>query len=1326
MNVDQAQADWELPEGLSLVRDSVLDRNVLETAAGQSLLVSRREFAGPYEVSLLLRIPAPVAYAAALHCGLRNRDLLRNPNYTLLIQDAAYSLMSSDGSGFYPSEGGGPVRDLLRPKDEPAGGRAAGTVFRSRFANTSPVWDEEYRQEMESVIDANPVPGERWSRWRVVVWNDRAELYVNEICLGEYRPALAVRGAVALRVMTQVRIGALTVRRLTPAQQHFCTVDLAARANAAALAGEGVLSLGSSALPPPGRVVGVEGIPFLIGDRAGGRDHVDVGLSLFHYRKTVNNPDMSTLWPAATSFDSGRIMLTVPNRAYSRAWIVAACDDGANSVPVVTLRFFRPQAGFTVDGRGEVPAFTASSGRAMGARRLRVTDPRGKRRSLWLVPISLDSQRIASDQREHKVLSVEITKEVHPYRNCPDPCDYGYFQGGVPSSVRIFALTFEEAPVKVITSGNRTGNVYILPEAPVWQVDVTGLRDGPVEGTLHVETTDPYGASTSVAETPVAVSAKGTARFEFPLLPAVLGFHRVRTEFRVSSGAAGGPETYAQEGAFVQVAEDIRKADQTNSRWGFWNWLGGHGTNPDKDENAYLMRACGARGSMSDYPTRKKWGLFPWPTYFGVPAWAWEDPYDPQAYTNYSREMGEQVLKYFEDNPDGTYFCYFAENAVSLSATYGTYPEYIGEGERVWTEQEQKTIRAYTLGVRSAFEGIRKAAPHAKLSFGWCSPQFIVPFLRNQFPKELFDVIGLDVPTFERMPEAPAVDVNPNKMWFLQEELKKNGYPRIPIIHSESYFPSSHELALGHRVSADYYVRTAVLSLALGTTRQIACFSLFDCSNYWGAQHYGCNGVVGRRPEYNPKPAYAAYATMTRLLDLVEFDGHVPAGSISTYCVRFKNLDRTRPHNFVYCLWTLRGERDAVLVFQAGADVPTATRIDENGNERQLAPVESRATVRIAQTPVWVTSDVPLEEVDPGVPRYAEAPGPHTMQLDPLDEAWTYEAGDYPAYSKAYPVRFITYPGPMRQEIVDSPERQAKVWRVALETPEKERAFAGWFGVFRPQAPIDIPGRARALGIWAKGCSDWGRIVYEIRDANGETFLSVGAAESWNSNDNYHWSCFNFDGWRYIEFPLPNNLAGDAYREKDSVWWGHDREGVVDLPVTLTGVIIEHRTHNVYVDELVTSPETTVDLDNLLAVYESPEMMTDAPVNLQRGAAIRFTPRDGSSLPNPLSELSTKSEVAPTVIESFSKPEAWYDGKQITVQAKAVEEATEYRVYVSSYENGAGAAVLAKGKEPVLQVNGLRPEYPLYFAVTYVGANGKESKPSPVRRLLLKDDFPYK
>jgi hypothetical protein len=43
-----------------------------------------------------------------------------------------------------------------------------------------------------------------------------------------------------------------------------------------------------------------------------------------------------------------------------------------------------------------------------------------------------------------------------------------------------------------------------------------------------------------------------------------------------------------------------------------------------------------------------------------------------------------------------------------------------------------------------------------------------------------------------------------------------------------------------------------------------------------------------------------------------------------------------------------------------------------------------------------------------------------------------------------------------------------------------------------------------------------------------------------------------------------------------------------------------------------------------------------------------------------------------------------------------------------------------------LLVSRLQPNFPLYLFATYVDAAGKESRPTPARRILLVDDFPFK
>ena len=88
-----------------------------------------------------------------------------------------------------------------------------------------------------------------------------------------------------------------------------------------------------------------------------------------------------------------------------------------------------------------------------------------------------------------------------------------------------------------------------------------------------------------------------------------------------------------------------------------------------------------------------------------------------------------------------------------------------------------------------------------------------------------------------------------------------------------------------------------------------------------------------------------------------------------------------------------------------------------------------------------------------------------------------------------------------------------------------------------------IPGKASHLGLWVKAASDWGRVVYCLRDAKGERWLSVGKKGEWNVDDVHSWSTFNFDGWRYLPFEMPANSPYDLYREAGTSFWGYYGEG---------------------------------------------------------------------------------------------------------------------------------------------------------------------------------------
>lgn len=1313
VDAEAAKTQFKTTGQLGIAEDDILKRKVFQVDARQTVYArTAASLSVPYRLDALVRLPdksKPPSGMAIIRCGVRDKNAWVTRAFSIAV-----SRYFERGCILTPSMGEGTLWTQPYP-NEMSNPRWGPLYVMERFpvANISPLWDEDLRIGIENDMARLPLGNEVWRRLRVEVSHETIRIYHQGLLVVEDENRLSADGQVMLELYGEARLASLEAFSLIAEKGLYLPVGIEDICNASG-------PVRNESLPEPAMEVRVNDIPFVFPARTASSDHVDVRQSLFRYRlgQGYDEADPMKTWPPPMVLDPARIRLRVPNYAYQRIWIIAASDEEPDSTPVITARFYKPYRGWAVDSAVSVPGFQARSG-PEGAKRLKVTLRDGRAGSLWLMPLEIDAGALASDFREEPALCLELTKEVKDFRAFPDPMFYDRYQAGLPSAVRVYALTLEKAPVSMISSGNRTGKVYTHPENPLWLVDLKSQGEAECEAKVRVEITSPGGAVQRM-EREVEMTGKARHRLEFLPTPKEYGLHRVRTE------VVYGKDEQVREGSYLTLPPDTRATDEKTNRWGLWCWGGGHGTNEKAEENLQILRAVGSRiGGHMPYEKRKLWGIAPNATiapmlYFGVPEWSKKEDYDRAEYEKFSDEIGKQVAEMLVKTPDLQYVSVFAEHMISLKITHGNPPEAFGLPWHEYSEAEKTSIRSHLLSAKAAFEGVRKHAPNVKFLFGHCGPLFSLPFMRDGYPKELFDGYGVDSPQFERMPERPPRAVEPNHLYFLKQEMKRLGYEKKELIHVESYYPSSHRLALGHRGSADSMVRTAVLSLALGSTRFFACWTTYDCEDYWGSQHYGCIGIISRRPEYNPKPAAAAFATMTRMVDTAQYDGYVDTGSRTAYCVRFKDSGK-----WIYCLWTIRGTRPLTLHAAAKSQLVVT---DENGNSKPLDLADAKCRVTVSPTALWVTATGgPIEKVEAGQPVYQETPGVHRVLLEDFEKSdWNYDPNPYPSYAfNEWDV--VRTPGTMKSQRISSAHRGSKVWEVSLTEAPEGKPFVSWYGVYAPAQPLPIPGKAKALGIYANGNSGWGRILYEVVDAKGEVFQSIGTKDDWNCDDVHSWSYFNFDGWRYMEFPLPANSPGDDYREKDSVWWNHSAEGIVDLPLKLNKVIVEIQTHQIYVDEMLPVKSLTVELDDLMAVYEDAETMTDKPVQVQRAASSMLKPKpSGVGLPNPILGLVEKGVGEPAEIVKLYAPEREYDGTRIHVSIKPVEGAKEYQVWVAAYEDGRGAVVQVKGDKTEPLVTGLRPATPLYFFVTYTDAAGKQSKPSKGVRALLRDEFPMK
>jgi hypothetical protein len=219
---------------------------------------------------------------------------------------------------------------------------------------------------------------------------------------------------------------------------------------------------------------------------------------------------------------------------------------------------------------------------------------------------------------------------------------------------------------------------------------------------------------------------------------------------------------------------------------------------------------------------------------------------------------------------------------------------------------------------------------------------------------------------------------------------------------------------------------------------------------------------------------------------------------------------------------------------------------------------------------------------------------------------------------------------------------------------------------------------------------------------------------------------FNFDGWRYLTFELPGHTPWDSYRKHGTNWWrSDDGDGVVDLPLALEAIVIEQRSHLLYVNDVQPAANDSVSLGKLYAEYEMPADATPEAVRLSK---LRMpTPQDAANLPNPIADLTKTGVGAPTQILKIRPPDHQYDGTRAHIDFKDVPEAKAYHLWVSAHADGRGAvnmvpAGIANGQLVV----GFRPGIKLYYWLTYTDKDDKPSKPSPVVEQVLLDTFKEK
>jgi len=918
-----------------------------------------------------------------------------------------------------------------------------------------------------------------------------------------------------------------------------------------------------------------------------------------------------------TPGDPRRPMFKVPVADYSAVYLLAVCDNDRALSDVVSFRIGAMDGSRRLtlhDFSATVPRFDEK--KPSGATTV-IPTAAG---NIFLIKVPL-GLAFAQDFRDEWALDVEVTKQLRLAVRRPDPCRFQIRPLGAPSGVHIFGMTFARSPVQMTVTSDEAGHVFNEPQVPKFHVKLrhVGARAGKLS--LEAVATDFYGETTRVTVDEIEFPKNGELNHDISIPVKKRGYHEL--SIRVMQGRT---ELLRRQTTFALLPADTRK-HRDESPFGTWDFSGGHYTPNDAREVGPLYVKAGLRYGMFGFTAeeRAKYGVL--------------SGTEPR-----NADLLAKALEKDATQPKSILI--FHENAISGPHIVRTPDVFTGRAPYKLDEKEQAKFDEMWKEATETAKAAREKIPGAKLAFGNGNPHLLEEFARHKFPAELFDSRGNEAGCFMRMPETQPLDFVANNagLWMDRQILDAYGYKDKPITQCfEICYPSTNPGNLSLRTQAAYFVRHAMHSLAWGIP-VIRQGSITDMGNSYYFSNWGACGFCFVKPDVSPKPSYVAIATMTQQLDGAKFSRVVPTGSPVVYAVEFKKPDGT----FVTVAWRVRGTQKALwsqLRMKAGE---TYSAVDMMGNDRSdWNSVNSfHYGFVLSPEPIFITTNHPFRTFDGfGLEQYEDRPTLPTQSnpgakiaSQPSNRSASKSRSPF-LISSLYPfsdwqvemersteLEFYNFENPRRKgdftfETVAHLNGETNALKITPRLPVAGSPFLPMYSVLAHARGVEIPGVPTEIGLMVNGNGGWGRIIFELEDAGGQRWTSIGAPMSgeatrwmadwmsekelaamkdmkvgdWNTNDPWQRSRINFEGWRYLRFPLPGNYPGEGYHWPYSSQWKHTGDGVVKYPLTFKKLIVElpEKTLRFTTFEPVPRPEIYV--KDLMVTYDSPEKAFVAP-----------------------------------------------------------------------------------------------------------------------------------
>lgn len=833
---------------------------------------------------------------------------------------------------------------------------------------------------------------------------------------------------------------------------------------------------------------------------------------------------------------------SVPQACYARAWVLCAVDPDPERDPILTARLTR----LATSGRGDAISDTTLQLPRPGQTLPPGVTPVGSIRysrngatveaPLLLVEFALQPGEILDllamdeDPRASLMRAAYLDFEFlgkldgvsaqWDRRHKPDKQS--------TSAVHVFGVTLERSPVSLRLDSSEPGNIFHNDQRPELSAVLTARWPCAVRfgWTIH----DVAGNVMRQAREPLTFAAAGeqqTVRIDLQM--AALGWYGIELALDDDRGR----QLLAHSAACALLGPDTRQAGY-ESPYGTWWFAGAHYGAGDREIAGPMLFKAGLRKTTFGWCNYSEADMAPWKITLNQLGWslAPRDRSNPQqAYDEAEARVREMRARFPH-----------CRSANLFHESYAHYvpAELLGEPP----VEDEAAVRDGKLRVELgefAARFYRERFPEIELLVGntSSSASILAALLRHGFDPQYIDAIGVEAVGQTGMPEL-LWEGSTQGIWLAREVARKFGHD-LPVTGCFE-FTARTERNLGPQRQAEWIVRDMLLCHAY-RFRHINPAILHDAGNAYYNTLWGAGGLCRRHPLLYPKPAYVAVATLTKVLDQVQPPRRVPTGSTTVYALEFPRADG----RLVYALWTACGEAALRLAFPPHV---APTLVGFYGQPAPLAGERGAVAVTCGTAPVYVVTGVGCDSITLDERRFPPPPASFRV-IDPMTDLaqWSTAEGEArlaQPTARGLPIRV---PGDFALTRVDD-DQQGPCLQVELRRQGTVPDIVGEFARLKRVQSVSVPGEPTAVGVWVRGDSGWGKVIFEIEDAAGALWLSEGVWHDWPGD-----LAICHDGWRFMSFPLDGpsavrNISPGARWTSTSP----TRKSRIQFPIRLAGL----------------------------------------------------------------------------------------------------------------------------------------------------------------------------